>query len=237
MSVKERLKIIVIVVLLPVFAGAQFRTRNRMDHLEGFDEQKFSWGFFVNGNYYDYKTVFNLGQGGIEVKGSAGFGAGLMGKMYLNRSLDLRLEPSLQFVQREINFGKKIREMGENNMLRTVKSTYVDIPLLLEFHGDRWYNSRPYMAGGLNYLVNLQSNQNSEEDNANGVFRSTTHNFGWSAEAGIQFYFRRFKLTPAFRGTFFFNNELVPDKPASVGFANGILSISSRAFMFVLKFE
>jgi hypothetical protein len=43
------------------------------------------------------------------------------------------------------------------------------------------------------------------------VFRSTTHNFAWSAEMGIQFYFNKFKLTPAIRGTFFMNNEMVAD--------------------------
>jgi hypothetical protein len=54
---------------------------------------------------------------------------------------------------------------------------------------DRWYNSRPYVAGGFNYMMNLQSNAKSADDNQQGIFRSTTHNFGWSAEMGIQFYF------------------------------------------------
>lgn len=237
--------------IIPALANAQFRTRNRMDHLEGFDEQRFSWGFFIGGNYYDYKIVLDPqtgltseGANEVKVKGSAGFGAGLIGKMRLNPNFDLRLEPNLQFVQREIDFGKQIGistisplSTNIDDKVRTIKSTYLDVPLLLEFHGDRWYNSRPYVAGGVNYLVNLQSNQNSQEDNANNVFRSTTHNFGWSVEAGIQFYFRRFKLTPAFRGTFFFNNELIPDKPTTYGFSDKISSMNSRAFMFVLKFE
>lgn len=244
--------ILSIVLVVPTLVDAQFRTRNRIDHLEGFDEQRFSWGFFVGGNYYDYKTVLNPktglnGEGAniVKVKGSAGFGAGLIGKMRLHQTLDLRLEPSLQFIQREIDFGEDEVTTGITvypapiipDKVRTIKSTYLDVPLLLEFHGDRWYNSRPYVAGGVNYLVNLQSNQSSEEDNANNIFRSTTHNFGWSVEAGIQFYFRRFKLTPGFRGTFFFNNELIPDKSTTVGFSDRIVSMSSRAFMFVLKFE
>lgn len=243
--------IFTIMLIFPALVDAQFRTRNRIDHLEGFDEQRFSWGFFIGGNYYDYKTILdpntgltNEGVNVVKVKGYAGFGAGLIGKMRLHQNLDLRLEPSLQFVQREIYFGKKIGintishlPINIDDRARTIKSTYLDVPLLLDFHGDRWYNSRPYVAGGVNYLVNLQSNQDSQEDNANNVFRSTTHNFGWSIEAGIQFYFRRFKLTPAFRGTFFFNNELVPDKPTTYGFSDKISSMSSRAFMFVLKFE
>ena len=38
------------------FTDAQlFRTKDRMDNLEGFDGQKFSYGFYLAGNNYDYK--------------------------------------------------------------------------------------------------------------------------------------------------------------------------------------
>ena len=109
---------------------------------------------------------------------------------------------------------------------------------MLEIHADRWYNSRPYAAAGLNYMVNLQSNSSAAEDNQQGIFRSTTHNFAWSAEAGIQFYFSRFKLTPAFRGTFAFNNEIVSDNAGTPPYWTAAIStMQTRAFMFVLKFE
>lgn len=227
-----------------------FRTKERLENLQDFDEQKFSWGFFLVGNYFDYKLVLdpkygmNGDKNAIESKGSASFGAGLIGKMRLNPNLDLRLEPSLQFVQRDITFDTFKNNIGSvpypstEPQKNSIKSTYIDIPLLLEFHGDRWYNSRPYVAGGINYLVNLQSSQNSENDNQQGVFRTTTHNFGWSTELGIQLYFSRFKLTPAVRGTFFLNNEIVKDNPTTPPYwAAGISSAQTRAFMFVLKFE
>lgn len=235
---------------------AQFRTKDRMDRNEGFDERKFSWGFFLAGNFTDYKLVLDPKYGmdgsknAVESKGSGSFGAGLIGKMRLNENFDLRLEPGLQFVQRDLTFltGKNSRYVTDSlqimdmnldyNKKRTVKSTYIDVPLLLEFHGDRWYNSRPYAAAGVNYMVNLQSNSGSTDDNQQGIFRSTTHNFGWSVEAGMQFYFSRFKLTPAFRGTFITNNELVADNPATPPYwAKAISSAQTRAFFFVLKFE
>ena len=109
---------------------------------------------------------------------------------------------------------------------------------MLEIHADRWYNSRPYAAAGLNYMVNLQSNSSAADDNQQRIFRSTTHNFAWSAEAGIQFYFSRFKLTPAFRGTFAFNNEIVADNAGTPPYWTAAIStMQTRAFMFVLKFE
>ena len=237
-----------------------FRTKDRMDHLEGFDEKKFSYGFYLAGNNFDYKMVLHpkLGMNGqknaIQSKGTYSFGAGLIGKMRLSENLDLRLEPGLHFVEREITFDTQSNDqyaagttfnqpftplaLTDADRIRTVKSTYVDIPLLLEVHGDRWYNSRPYAAGGINWMMNLQSNSNAEDDNQQGVFRTTSTNFAYSAEIGIQFYFSRFKLTPAFRGTFMINNEMVADNPDTPPYwAAGISSAKTRAFMFMLKFE
>ena len=169
----------------------------------------------------------------VQTKPTYSFGAGLIGRMRLNDNFDLRIEPGLQFVERELTF-----KTQSNDQVRRVKSTYVDIPVMLEIHADRWYNSRPYAAAGLNYMVNLQSNSSAADDNQQGIFRSTTHNFAWSAEAGIQFYFSRFKLTPAFRGTFAFNNEIVADNAGTPPYWTAAIStMQTRAFMFVLKFE
>ena len=237
-----------------------FRTKDRMDNLEGFDNQKFSYGFFLAGNNYDYKMVLNpmFGMDGqknlVQSKSSYSFGAGLIGKLRLNDHFDLRFEPGLQFVERELMFNTQSndqyaggtnsnppfipRTLTDADKLRTVKSTYVDLPLLIEVHGDRWYNSRPYAAAGVNWMMNLQSNSKAADDNSQGLFRTTASNFGWSAELGIQFYFSRFKLTPGFRGTFMINDEMVADNPDTPpNWTSAISSAKTRALMFVLKFE
>lgn len=241
-----------------LFTNAQFRNRDRQDRLEGFDNANYSWGFFLNLNNYDYKIVLNPKYGINDNKNlvlskpTYSFGAGLIGRMRLSDNFDLRIEPGLQFVDRELTFKTQTNDqyatsttnpftplvLTTSDTIRRVKATYVDVPVLLEFHGDRWYNSRPYAAAGVNYMVNLQSNSQSADDNQQGVFRTTTHNFAWSAEVGIQFYFSRFKLTPAFRGTFAFNNELVADNPGTPPYwAGAISTMQTRALMFVLKFE
>ena len=265
---KQRLiKILSFAILLGSNLHAQtynnlFRTKDRMDNLEDFDLKKFSYGFFLAANNFDYKMNLSpvFGMDGnkslVESKATYSFGAGLIGKMRLNEFFDLRIEPGLHFVQRDLTFNTfdhvnqyaggtnynlpfdPILQPGEEQINKIVKSTYIDIPLRLEVHGDRWYNSRPYAAAGINYLVNLQSNQTSMDDNQQNTFRTTTHNFGWTAEIGIQLYFSRFKLTPAIRGTFFTNNELVADKETTPPYwTPAISTMQTRAFMFVLKFE
>ncbi|WP_312825601.1 porin family protein [Epilithonimonas sp.] len=265
---KQRfIKILAFGILLSSNLQAQtfnnlFRTKDRQDNLEDFDLKKFSYGFYLAANNFDYKMVLNpiFGMDGnqnlVESKSTYSFGAGLIGKMRLNEFLDLRIEPGLHFVQRDLTFNTfehnsqysggtnynlpfdPITNPSDEQINKVVKSTYIDIPILLEVHGDRWYNSRPYAAAGINYLVNLQSNQTSTSDNLLNTFRSTTHNFGWSAEIGIQLYFSRFKLTPAIRGTFFTNNELVSDNATTQPYwTPAISTLQSRAFMLVLKFE
>ncbi|SMP23045.1 porin family protein [Chryseobacterium profundimaris] len=247
-------------VNVALLANAQFRTRNRMDKLEDFDEQKFSWGFYLNGNRLDYRIVLNPRYGSsnnqnlVTSKESYSFGAGLIAKWRLNDYLDLRLEPGLQFGQRQLTFNTQSNDqyaagtltndpfipipLTENDRVREIKTTLVDVPVLLEFHGQRWYNSRPYVAAGVNYIVNLQSNSDSSDDNLQQVFRSTTHNFAWSAEMGIQFYFNKFKLTPAIRGTFIMNNEIVADNATTPPYWTAAMStLQTRAIFFVLKFE
>ena len=222
-----------------LFTQAQFRNRDRQDRRQEQDSYQYSYGFYLNLNQFDYKLVLDPKYGMedkvnlVQTKPTYSFGAGLIGRMRLNDNFDLRIEPGLQFVERELTF-----KTQSNDQVRRVKSTYVDIPIMLEIHADRWYNSRPYAAAGLNYMVNLQSNSSATDDNQQGIFRSTTHNFAWSAEAGIQFYFSRFKLTPAFRGTFAFNNEIVADNAGTPPYWTAAIStMQTRAFMFVLKFE
>lgn len=259
---KTVLKInLVTAIFVASFFNAQlFRTKDRADNLEGFDDQKFSYGFFLAGNNFDYKLVLDpkFGMDGqknlVQTKSSYSFGAGLIGKMRLNENFDIRFEPGLQFVEREIRFDTQSndqyaagtpanqpftpRTLTDADKLRTVKSTYVDLPLLIEVHGDRWYNSRPYAAAGVNWMMNLQSNSKAADDNQQGMFRTTASNFAWSAEVGIQFYFSRFKLTPGFRGTFMMNDEMVSDNAETPPYwTSAIATGKTRALMFVLKFE
>ena len=240
------------------------RSENRTET----DQKKFSFGYFLGTNMMSYKIVpkaqtnplpgtpqtpedDGVNEHGLvylDQESKAGFSVGLIAKMRVNDYIDLKSEPGLHFAQRILHFrnaplagtstGTYEGDLEDSNVKREVKSTYIEIPLLLNFHGDRWFNTRPYIQGGLGYLMNLQSNENKEDDNETGVFRTTTNNFNWQAEIGVEIYFKRFKLTPALKGMFFFNNEIVPDKPSTDPYWTGSLnSLSTRAFVFSLKFE
>lgn len=227
---------------LSVSSFAQFRPNSEKTwHREEFDERSFSWGYFLGTNLMQFKVVpadegvSDQGMIYLRQENKMGFSVGLMGKMKLHDNFDLKLEPAIHFAERNLYFGNVA---SQTDSVREVKSTYLDIPLLLKIHGDRWVNTRPYIQGGVGYTVNLQSNEKKEEDNKEAIFRMKTHNFNWQVEMGVELYFNKFKLTPSIKGLFFFNNELVQDNPGTPPYwAGSLKSLSTRAFVFSLKFE
>ncbi len=247
---------LILILLLYSSVNAQFRSKDVMDRYSDVDDQRFSWGYYLGVNYFDLKIhpssegLSSSGRFLVNVDTKTGFTVGLIGKMRVHDYVDLRLEPAMHFAQRDIifhNVQQIIDQQVANgieptytqqDVYRNVKSTYLDFPLFLNFHGDRWNNTRPYVQGGLSWIVNLQSNEKKEQDNEDQIFRMKTNNFSYQLEAGVEIYFKRFKMTPSVRGIFFFNNELVADNPATPPYWAGALkSINTRAVVFSIKFE
>lgn len=232
-----------LLLTLTISAFGQFRPDSeKVWHREEDDDKRFGWGYFLGTNIMSFKVVpadEGVDQHGriyLRQENKMGFSVGLMAKLKMHNNLDLKLEPGVHFAERNLYFGNVTT--NETDSMRAVKSTYIDIPLILKVHGDRWVNTRPYLQGGLGYTMNLQSNEKKEEDNNDGIFRMKTHNFNWQVEAGVEIYFSKFKLTPAIKGLFFFNNELVQDNPGTdTQWAGSLKSLSTRGIFFSLKFE
>lgn len=232
----------ILLISITATSFGQFRPSSEKTwHREEFDERQFSWGYFLGTNLMSFKVV--PGEEGVNEQGmiylrqenKMGFSVGLMGKVKLHDNFDLKIEPGVHFAERSLYFGNVA---SETDSVRAVKSTYLDVPIMLKIHGDRWVNTRPYLQGGLGYTMNLQSNEKKEEDNKEAMFRMKTHNFNWQVEMGVELYFSKFKLTPSIKGLFFFNNELVQDNPDTPPYwAGSLKSLSTRAFVFSLKFE
>ena len=171
----------ILLISLTASTFGQFRPSSEKTwHREEFDERPFSWGYFLGTNLMSFKVV--PGEEGVNDQGmiylrqenKMGFSVGLMGKVKLHDNFDLKLEPGVHFAERNLYFGNVA---SETDSVRAVKSTYLDVPIMLKIHGDRWVNTRPYVQGGLGYTMNLQSNEKKEEDNQDAMFRMKTHNF------------------------------------------------------------
>ena len=209
--------------------------------LEQKDANPWALGFYLGYNFLQYSIetkpdVTLLNEPTAESKTNGGFNIGLMVKKRITDHFDIRFEPGAVLVDRTITF-TKLDPLINSQKERKKPATFVYLPLIFDFHGNRYKNTRPYIAAGASYWHNLQSQQKSTNDNQNGTFRTKTSNFAAEAELGVSIYFEKFKLTPFVKGVFFLNNELVQDNAGTIQQAETIKDIRTNGIMLGLKFE
>ena len=196
-------KLFVIAFLFCVqFGNAQIFGGDKIINNENFDKQRWSWGYYLGFNTYDFKFKYNeepsTNGNDLIIEKTMGFNVGLVGNLKLNNNLDLRLEPGVTFNTR--NFRPPYTQEIEE-----INSTYVHIPLLLKFSADRINNFKPFIVGGLSTSINLSSNENNPDVDT----RLRTNNYHYEVGLGIDLYLYYFKFSPSIRGVFTINNEMV----------------------------
>ncbi len=238
----NKLFLLLIITSLSYCLQAQiFSRKTSQFNLEQKDAQPWGMGFYLGYNFLQYSIqtkpqITGINSPTVTTKSNGGFNIGLMLRRRIFDNMDVRFEPGAILVDRTITFTNLDPAINANK-IRKKPSTFVYIPLIIDFHGNRYKNTRPYIAGGISYLYNLQSDEKSTNDNQNGTFRTKANNFAAEAELGINIYFEKFKLTPAIKGTFFLNNELVADNLATLQQAETIKDIRTNGIMLSLKFE
>ncbi len=221
-------------------AYAQFK-ENPVLNIENKDKKFLNYGYFLGFNQYDFKFDYenDLGQEDeILVDKSVGFNVGLIGEMRLNEFLDLRFEPGLHYNARNLVYTKfPPEESIPTNILREVKSTYINFPLLLKVSTKRFGNWKPFLIGGPSASLNLGSNETNLDDNSSGTFRMTKWNYNYELGFGIDFYLEYFKFTPSIRGVFTISDELVPDVDPNSPWTGNINAMRTRGLFINFTFE
>jgi len=227
------------VVLFYVLPGhAQLFGGEAVVNNPNFDMQRFSWGYFLGFNTYDFdfdynRYVANPATGkDFSVDRTIGFNVGLIGNMRLSDHLDLRLEPGVAFNRINFQFTK-----ADQKTFREINSTFVHVPLLLKFSTTRINNYKPFVVGGVSTSINLSSNENNPDDNSEGQFRMTTNNYYYEIGFGIDLYLYYFKFTPSLRGIFAINDELVRDDDPNSFFTGNVDKMSSRGLFLNFTFQ
>lgn len=195
---------IIALLLCGLQGQAQFFSGERLINQPDIDVKRWSWGYYLGFNTYDYKFIYErydpsptTGKDLI-LNRSIGFNVGLVGNIKLHNNLDIRIEPGVSFN----NYGIRPTYSG---VVDEVNSTFVHIPLLLKFNANRLNNFRPFVVGGVSTSINLSSNEN----NPDAIISTTTNNYYYELGVGLDLYFFYFKFSPSLRGVFGLNNEFV----------------------------
>lgn len=204
----------------------------KISNLQNFDQKKIHFGYYIGVNNYNYKLDYLKNPNSnerINIENSFGFNVGLIGDLKLRKNLNLRFEPGLKT--------NKLNVLYPNGEEREIKSTYIQLPLLLKYSAKRYNNIRPYVLGGLSTSFNLSSNQDNPQDNSSNVFRVKKNTFYYELGFGIDFYLQYFKFSPSIRGVFSLNNELIPDNTSTSIYTGNIDKMSTRAIFINFSFH
>tara|TARA_B110000240_G_scaffold196824_1_gene250065 strand:- start:9738 stop:10442 length:705 start_codon:yes stop_codon:yes gene_type:complete len=227
------------ILLLFFYSNSFSQTQGRkVENLQNFDKQKIHFGYFIGFNQYNFKINYKKNPNyTTQVEEELGLNIGLVGDIRLGEYLNLRFEPGLQTNKSALKFNERSNFTQNSDTLRSIKSTFIHLPLLLKFSSKKINNFRPYLIGGISTSFNLSSNENSPEDNKNNVFRLKSNTLYYELGFGIDFYLQYFKFSPSIRGLFSVTNELVPDNDLESPWTGNIDKLSTRGIFINLTFH
>jgi len=236
----KRIILVLSFIIISQSAFAQLFSSDKILNNENVDKQKWSWGYFLGFNSYDFNFDYKEDLKDIQTTKTLGFNVGLVGNMRINEFLDLRLEPGLFITRRDLIFDTSYFNgfsFNDSDLIREVRSTYIHIPLLLKFSTKRLNNFKPFIVGGFSTALNLSSNQDNPDDNFNGQFRTKSSMVFYELGAGIDLFFPWFKFTPSIRGVFAFNDEVVRDSDPNSPWTGNIVSMKTRGLFINFTFQ
>jgi hypothetical protein len=133
---------------------------------------------------------------------SPGFSVGMIGDMYVNRFMNLRVIPTIHLGEKQFVF----REQASGEEYKTnIRNNYLCIPVQLKFAFDRINNNRPYVIIGGYGSMELASNKNK-------AVLLKPYDYGIEVGIGCDFYLPMFKLAPELKFSFGLMDILETDR-------------------------
>lgn len=150
--------VLTILMLCACFSSANAQTRKVMNR-PYIDQRRFHYGFLAGMHMQDIEFEQN---GYTDEAGNQwfvdapsyepGFSVGILGEMYLNKYLGLRIIPSMHFGTKNLTFRN---ELDRSRQYFSMKSTYVSLPIDVKYAAERFNNYRPYVMAGVNPMFDL----------------------------------------------------------------------------------
>ncbi len=169
-----------------------------------------------------------------------GFSVAIVTDLRLGKHFNLRFLPGLSFGERQLVYSQNdeylpilnIYSGSQDNRYVSIKSTYLDFPLLIKYKSERLNNYRTYLIGGLAYRIDVS--KTGEEDLINLSGGSMFAEVG----IGLDQYLPFFKLSTELKFSFGLNNLIAaPPSEQRAYYAQSIRSISSNVITLSFHFE
>lgn len=248
-------KKIILFILLIVAGVSVFAQKQKINYLTTFDDKLIHFGFTIGMNTLDFNIVnYNpIGdnpdfiaypQDGVysttNIRSDVatlvpGFTVGIVSSLRLTKDFNLRFLPGLSFGERQITYNVPVLDINNYDQAEyySIKSTFLDFPLLIKYKARRINNDRPYVILGGAYRQDIS--RTAQED----LVKLKSGGFYAEAGGGWDHYFPFFRLSVEAKFSFGLNNQL-GDLPALVQrqyYAQSIKDLRSKIFTLSFHFE
>ena len=162
-----------------------------------------------------------------------GFTVGIITNLRLTESLDLRFLPGMSFGERKLTYNIPVVSTSGITDYFSIKSTFLDFPLLIKYKARRMNNQRPYLIGGVAYRIDI--NKSGKED----LVRTKPFSSYLEAGMGWDTYLQFFRLSTELKFSFGLSNILNngPKSTELQVYTNAISRLSSNVFTLSFHFE
>jgi Outer membrane protein beta-barrel domain len=224
--------------MLSISAIAQFGQKELylLDH----DAKPYFFGITLGGSSARFQTEMHprfLQYDSVYVAeplNSGGLALGLQATLRLSDRFQLRFNPQLMFVERNIFYRLKHPDFdGKTDVTKKVESIIMSFPFQLKFQSDRIGNFRVYTLAGFKADIDMASNARAKK--AEELVKIEKYDFGPEFGIGFNFYFPSFIFSPEIKISNGIRNLHARDK--DLKFSNVFDKIQSRMIVFSIHLE
>lgn len=239
-----RFYIIILFLLLSFNSIAQIESdteRRGIVNLPTYEYEKIHFGFLIGFNTLDYH-IYNTGARTIENNETAifcdikelnpGLNLGIVTDLRLCNDLNLRCLPGISFGQRDLTFIDEFGQLIDSKPLR-IKSTFIEVPLLLKYSAFRIKNAKPFVVCGNTLRYDLAKDKQNH-------LNMKSFDCYLDAGAGFDFYLPYFRLSIELRASFGLRNiynDIISDELEDIPYQQAIDCLKSRWYGITFYFE
>ena len=163
-----------------------------------------------------------------------GFTVGIVTNLRLAESFDLRFLPGMSFSERKLVYNIAISDVNSDNTeFYSIKSTFLDFPLLLKYKSKKMNNQRPYLIAGPAMRIDIS--KSGQED----LVRLKPLSTYLEAGVGWDTYLQFFRLSTELKFSFGLNNVLDkgPKAEQPQVYSSAFSRLTSNVFTLSFNFE
>ncbi|RYY60896.1 MAG: PorT family protein [Chitinophagaceae bacterium] len=162
-----------------------------------------------------------------------GFSLGLSATARLSNRFQLRFNPNLSFMERDIVYQLKFPEDNLTEVTKKVESVLVSFPVQVKLQSDRIGNFRVYMLAGLKADIDLSSNARAKR--AEELIKIKSFDYGPEVGLGFNFFFQSFIFSPELK----FSNGIpnLHSRDANLKYSSVFDKVQSRSIIFTIHIE